>query len=160
MTKPRHVRGLIWAKEIPESPWKTSPKLSGRAAEGIRFQQKVHEDLRELARYGELKPEIWIQYRDTYGIHYCSPDDVLVLPNRVMIVESKLSLRRYETARTQLKALYKPVLEYIYQRPTILVLAFKHFCGNLQDLTLVPSLEDLLYERPGNEIFGWHKLHG
>lgn len=138
------------------------PKLKGRAAEGLRYQKKVHSELAELAPQGDLKASPWIRFSDTYGTHWCQPDHVLEAWDRVIVAESKLSLRRLDTAVSQLSRLYKPCLEYLFPRkPIIMVVAFKHWIkGDEDPVPMIDELQDLMSAPPKayTKPYGWHFL--
>ena len=158
MSKPRHVRGLLKAEMMNEGPFSSEPKLTGKAAEGIRYQKKVHQSLVPLSRFGDLHREPWIRYTDTYGVHWCRPDDVLETHDRVLVVEAKLSLRRFEGGMIQLNKLYRPVLEMIFQKPVAMLLAFKHWLPGEFNMQMVEMPEELLYFPPHRLATpaGWH----
>lgn len=160
MTKPRHVMGLTKAEIMPKGPWeneKTS-KLKGRAAEGIRYQKRVHKALEELAPQGKLLEGPWIRFSDTYGTHWCQPDHVLEAWDRVLVAESKLSLRRLDTAVAQLTRLYKPCLQFLFPtKPVVMVVAFKHWVKSDEDpVPMIEELQDLM----SLPVKGLRKPHG
>ena len=157
MSRPRQVRGLKSITMQPSGPWGPSPKLTGRAAEGMRFQKKVSTRLTSLSDHGAFYDSPWFSYIDTYGRHWCQPDIVVDLPNRVVVVEAKLSLRRLETGLVQLTKLYRPTMEKFFGKPAVLVLAFKHFLGQI-DLDLIDEPEELLTQPSSARPLGWHYL--
>lgn len=111
---------------------------------------------------GTLLSEPWIKYKDTYGWHWCQPDTVLEARDRVLCVESKLSLRRREVAIAQLDKLYRPVLTRLYDKPVVMVVAFRHWLGEFSDdprLTIDHPSE--LMGVPHSDLkqpFGWNYL--
>lgn len=120
----------------------TQPKLKGKALEGIRYGAKVHDELGELC--GNLYSEQWIRFRDDGQYFYCRPDSILETWDRVLVVESKLSLRQLKKGLAQLR-LYKPILEHIYNRPVVGVLAFKHWIvGSDGCLPMIPHPEVIM----------------
>lgn len=163
MSKPRQVRGLQKVELCAHGPFPTRPKPKGKAAEGFAHQRRVHKALAGLSRFGEVVSEPWIRYSDTYGTHYCQPDDLLLSWDRTIVVESKLSLRRLSTARIQLNKLYRPVLESLFQKPVAMLLAFRYWVPlpvEDQDLELIHSPIDLLSRpiRDLKSISYWHYL--
>lgn len=133
--------------------------MKGRAAEGIRFQNKALDELEPLARFGRLRKEQWFSYHDTYGKHWCQVDGLIELPDRVVITEMKLSLRRLDTAVVQLTKLYKPVVEMFYEKPAALLVVFKHWLGET-DLPVIESPEEMVYRSVHTlkQPHGWHCL--
>lgn len=157
MSRPRQVRGLRYARLEPKGPFEKPTKLRGRAAEGIRYQNKVVDLLRPLERFGTFLHDQWVRYSDANGRHWCQLDALLETYDRVVIVEIKLSLRREETGITQLTKLYKPVASYIYGKPIVPLLVFKHWLGE-SELPLVSQPEILVYKpvTSAREPHGWH----
>ena len=159
MSRPRQVRGLKHVTLERTGPWPEQTKLKGRAAEGIRYQNKALDELRTLSKFGEVLNSPWFCYHDSYGRHWCQPDALVELPDRVLIVEVKLSLRRLETAIVQLTKLYKPTVERFYGKPAALLVVFKHWLGEAE-IPLVESPEEMV-TRSVNTLrqpYGWHFL--
>lgn len=161
MTRPRHVRGLKKAELMPAGPYPFTPKLKGTAARGISFQRKVHKALvAELSDFGPVLDGPWIRYTDTYGQHWCQLDSAINASDRVIVFESKLSLRRLSTALVQLTKLYRPTVELIFNKPVIMCVAFHHWVPDTQfDLPMVDEPSELLsvpLRQPGP--YGWHYL--
>jgi hypothetical protein len=71
-----------------------------------------------------------MRFEDQNGLGFAQTDSYLVLRSRIICFECKLTetLAGY----AQLEKLYKPLLEAIYERPVVLVLA----CKNLSRLDL------------------------
>lgn len=160
MSKPRQVRGL-WKVELhDQGPFTKEPRLKGKAAEGIRYQRKIHRLMEPLESFGPLLEEPWFRYADTYGVHWCRPDSVLELHDRVLVVEAKLSLRRYEDAMTQLNKLYRPVVGEFFSKPVAMVMAFKHWIPGVWTFPLVQSPEETFTFPIGKlkEPVGWHVM--
>lgn len=145
---------------MPKGPWPKDPKLKGSAAEGIRFQKKVHDNVSGFGNLGRLYYEPWFRYSDTYGTHWCSPDSLLEYWDRVLVVESKLSLRRLETAITQLTKCYRPVVEHVFEKPVVMIVAFKHWFVGADIETLECPTEILSIPlSKTKQPYGWHVLH-
>lgn len=152
--------GLVSAEILPKGPYPNEPKLKGRAAEGIRYQKKVHGELKALAPQGRLYEGPWIRFRDSYGTHWCQPDHVLEAWDRIILAESKLSLRRLDTAVTQLTRLYRPCLQMIFpSKPIVMIVAFKHWLKGVEDpVPMISDLQDLMSMPLTGKIQpkGWH----
>lgn len=160
MSHPRQVRGLKHVTLESKGPFQSKPKLKGRAALGISYQNKALDQLEPLSRFGTFRREPWFKYRDTYGIHWCQPDGLLELPDRVITIEVKLSLRRLETALVQLNKLYKPTVEMLFQKPAVPLVIFKHWLGEAE-IELVDDPEELVYKTLSSirQPHGWHYLN-
>lgn len=162
MAKPRHVRGLQAATLEPSGPFPSNRRLRGSAAEGIRYQRKVQDELSALDGYGTIHNEPWIRYTDTYGTHWCQPDAVLETYNLVLVTEVKLSLRRFKTAKAQLQSLYRPVLAKIFSKPVVTLIAFKHWTSDVEPDAFLPvdHPKNLLSDRitPHGQLRGWHYM--
>ncbi len=146
---------------MPSGPYPSNPKLKGSAARGLSFQRKVHRELvGQLAEHGPLLDGPWIRYTDTYGQHWCQLDSALNAKDRVIVFESKLSLRRLSTALVQLTKLYRPTVELIYHKPVVMCVAFHHWIPDTNfDLPTVDDPAELLtvpLRCPGP--YGWHLL--
>lgn len=159
MSRPHKVRQLKHATLRDAGPFNSTPKLRGSAAEGIRFQRRVQSRLDRLAHIGDVLHDQWIEFSDFTGRHWAQLDSAIVSPERVLIVESKLSLSRIETARIQLDKLYRPLCERIFQKPTALLVAFKHWVPGVE-IELVEDPRDFMYFEPRSlaEPRGWHLL--
>jgi hypothetical protein len=159
MSKKTHrLKKLQAAEFVDKGPFPADPKLKGKALEGIRYQSKIHRVLTELP--GDLYEEQWIRFIDNGRYHYCRPDSILVNYDRVIVVESKLSLRQLRKGISQVK-LYKPILEHIFNRPTVGVIAFKHWILGSEDcLPMIGHPEELLSmpTRGLNSTLGWNHM--
>lgn len=62
-----------------------------------------------------LRTGEWIEYDDADGHHLAQPDGFLVRATRVLCFEVKLTGGEY--GHGQLRGLYLPLLEHIFQRP-------------------------------------------
>lgn len=158
--RPRRVTNLSKAEMIPNGPF-PEPKLRGRAADGIRFQKRVHELLQPLEAQCTLYQGQWIKYADAEGPGWCQVDSLAVNCRRVIVVESKLSLRRHDTGVRQLSKLYAPILRHIFNLPVLTVLAFHHWVPGVgEDMELVDHPLDLITAPIGAAArpLGWHVL--
>ena len=154
--KVHRLKKLRMAEFVDSGPFATEPKLKGKAAEGIRYQSRVDEELSELA--GNRKTEQWIRFNDSGQWHYCRPDSILETYDRVIVVEAKLSLRQLDKAKAQLR-LYRPLLELIFEKPTIGIVAFKNWIiGSENALPMIDHPEQALF-RPLSQLkpaLGWN----
>lgn len=105
-----------WAKAPP--PFVVNRKgRTGRRAQGIRYEKKVHEYL-DMIYPGMFVPSPWIYFLEEEGnrARWCQPDGLLidVQQGLVTIVEVKYS--HTSDAWWQLTQLYRPVLEYLFPR--------------------------------------------
>jgi hypothetical protein len=95
-------------------------------------------------------PEPWIAYTDQRRSGHACPDGVLVLRDRVVLIEAKLS---YNTRGwTQLDSLYRPLAEIIWGLPVVRVLVVKHPRAQRPQVEDVGELETLGY----GGAFLWH----
>ncbi len=161
MTQPRQINKLRKASIHSEAPFPTRRRVKGSAARGLAFQRKVHADLTEMFDTLELFDGPWIKYLDDSGSHWCQPDSLVIAEDRVLIVEAKLSLRRWKTALAQLQRLYRPAVEHIFQRPSVMCVAFNYWSPDADDK--IPIIADPVHllsvslkHFPGP--YCWHKL--
>lgn len=157
MTRRVHkLKALRHAEFVSTGPFMSEPKLKGAALEGIKYQARVHSAA--LCLSGNIYNEQWIRFRDGSSIHHCRPDTIVEQWDRVVVIESKLSLRQLPKGLAQLR-LYKPVLEYIFDKPVVTILAFKHWTVGTRDcLPMIEELHDSLYTPLPSlrQIHGWN----
>ena len=105
----RKVVGLREAQLCARPEWLPKQRLRGSQAQGLRYERQVARALPQ-ARYGQ-----WFSYTDANGTGYCSPDLILPAGPWLCVLEVKLT----DTPRAiwQLKELYFPVLEKVFNRP-------------------------------------------
>lgn len=87
------------------------------------------DHVEQLGRFGPVHDGPWFRFSDTYGTHWCQPDALAEFHDRVLIVECKLSLRQLDNGLRQLRGLYRPIVELVFDKPAVLVIAFKHWTG-------------------------------
>lgn len=157
MTRRVHkLKALRHAEFVPVGPFTTEPKLKGKALEGIKYQARVHALAHDLA--GNIYKEQWIRFKDGSSIHHCRPDTIVDQWDRVVVVESKLSLRQLSKGLAQLR-LYRPLLEYIFDKPVVGILAFRHWTVGSRDiLPMIRELHETLYTPLPQlrQIHGWN----
>lgn len=157
MTRRVHkLKNLRHAEFVPIGPFTTEPKLKGKALEGIKYQARVHAAAGVLS--GNVFEEQWIKFRDGSSIHHCRPDTIVEQWDRVVVIESKLSLRQLSKGLAQLR-LYRPILEYIFNKPVVGILAFKHWTLGSKDC--LPMVTDLTHTLTTplpqiRQIHGWN----
>lgn len=150
------LKNLRHAEFTDDGPFSTEPKLKGKAREGIVYQSYVHTQA--VALGGNHYSEQWIKFRDGSSVHYCRPDDINEQWDRVVVVESKLSLRQLAKGLAQLR-LYTPILEAIFGKPVVPILAFKHWIpGSRDTLPMIDELPATLYTPLPQlrRIHGWN----
>lgn len=155
-SKVHKLRNLKSAVFTDDGPFSTEPKLKGKALEGIKYQARVHAQAVKLG--GNGFSEQWIKFRDGPTIHYCRPDDIIEHWDRVVVVESKLSLRQLGKGLAQLR-LYKPILKHIFNKPVIAILAFKHWTVGSKDcLPMIDEIHKTLHSPPATfrQTHGWN----
>lgn len=158
--KVHRLTKLQSARFVDTGPFHTEPKLKGAALEGIKYQAKVHQQLNSL--HGNLLNEQWIKFKDAGEWRYCRPDSISETHDRIVVVEAKLSLRQLQKGLAQLR-LYKPILEHIYDKPVVCVLAFKHWIvGTSNCLPMIAEIREMLWT-PLPQLkttMGWNFISG
>jgi hypothetical protein len=94
----------------------------------------------------------WYKYKDNAGLGYCQTDFELHLDEYIIVLECKLT--QTNKAKLQLLYLYKPILEWFFEKEIILV----QVCRTMKtepDWRL-RNLRDLV-TRPRNRYWTWHK---
>jgi|SRR5580700_6184991 hypothetical protein len=101
------VRGA-WRSKAPFG----KPRGSNPAAKlGLRYERSVGRELERHVRpdaLGAIEHNPWFTFSDAYGTSSCSPDYLIWIGNRVVIVEVKLTW--VDVAMTKLLELYCPVV--------------------------------------------------
>lgn len=110
----RRVVGLEWA-EPAENPW-GRVRAKGVKAQGLAYERLLAKTL------PQAKHNLWFRFKDQNGPGMCSPDFVLLLNGRVVVIECKLT--DCVEAEEQLLGLYLPVLGFVLgQVPRAVVVA-------------------------------------
>jgi hypothetical protein len=102
------LRGAVVAGQAPYGRPRARP---GPKGDGLRYQRALGNALGALAR-----AELWYEFEDRNGTHFCQPDFVIFGHKRVCVLEAKLTFTP-EGLRA-IKGLYKPVCEHVYGRHT------------------------------------------
>lgn len=160
MSRVHRLKDLRGAEFVTEGPFTTEPKLRGKAKEGIAYQKQVHCALAPLT--GDLVADQWIRFRDGRTYHWCRPDSILDTWDRVIVWESKLSLRQLDKGLAQLR-LYRPILELIFDKPVAGVIVFKHWSlGTANCLPMIDDPAEALSFLPSRmkKPHGWNYVRG
>ena len=119
---------ILYTKKLEKSPFEEK-KVRGRKADGLRYEARVAESLREYfdGRY-EVVHGPWIAYAATEdGERWesvCQPDVLLISDDRIIIIEVKLSSRR--GPEKKLKELYGPCVQKLYGKKVSYVQIYKN----------------------------------
>jgi len=100
---------------------------------------------------GVLNLNQWILFSDETGIHYAQPDAYLIVPERILLMEIKLT--QTDTAKLQLLRLYLPLLQKIYDMPVVCLQICKRL--RYEPKKLVENPLELLAS-PGPGVYTWH----
>lgn len=98
--------------------------------------------------------EPWYEWEDADGRSTCSPDGVVLLPDRVVVLE--VTHRAHTRKDIKISNLYMPLAAELYSLPVVGVQVFKHPAGRHEDL--LPDLRAVLEVRPGPLVYAWHWL--
>lgn len=103
--------------------------------------------------YGEIKLGQWFSFHDQNGHGYCQPDILIITSSLIYILECKLTYTDW--AWGQLRDLYKPIVERVFERPGILIQVCKHIYEKKPDM-----IEDItaLIDKPQDGLLTWHFL--
>lgn len=153
----RRIRGLKWAELRTDGPFsKQKPRRRAHKA-GLAYEKKVSRALKRMVGAEKLTGELfigqWILFADENGVGWAQPDIYLLMPNRILLMECKLT--QSDVATPQLISLYLPLLREIYNLPILCL----QVCHNLRYVPkkLVESPMELL-DNPGPGAFTWHFL--
>jgi hypothetical protein len=117
----------------------------GAKGKGITFEKKVGKVLRML--FPQVHSGVWFEYADAKRVGVCQIDHYVVLRDKILLVECKLSEK--EEAWVQMKDLYAPILQQHYGLGVARVQATRYL------RTGHKLLNDLRMAEPGCEYL-WH----
>lgn len=108
----RQVKNPQSAKFSAAPPLKRR-KYTGRRAEGVRYERRVHGYLEEL--YGDAYlASPWIRFFDDGQWRWCQPDGLLWDFHRGVITVVEVKYQHVELAWWQTRKLYSPVLRSMF----------------------------------------------
>jgi hypothetical protein len=146
------VNRLQWANWSRSGPIAGSP--SEWAGSGLRYEHYVQDRLRST--YGErFEDSLWFKYRDAFGVGHIKPDGLLFLPNKVILVEIKLTASHY--LWWQLRWVYGPVVRMALELDTLCDVGIvSRFSLPLPDCPEQPHLLTSLDEATPNAFWLHH----
>jgi hypothetical protein len=135
-----------------------NPGSSHAQRRGLRYEQQVLDALE--AAFGDgFMPNPWLWFRGSGGCRRCQPDGIVFLPDRIAIVEVKLSHTPY--AWWQLSKLYAPVVRRMFNRRPIglveITTAYDPMIRLPEPVTLLHSFEEIAtksFETP-MKVLSW-----
>lgn len=151
----RRIRGLKWAELRQEAPFRKSRPRRAALKRGNAYERVVGRELKRQISDGRLDGELflkqWILFADQSGIGWAQPDAYILMGNRILLLEAKLT--QTDSATPQLLSLYLPLLRQIYNLPILCV----QVCHNLRYIPkkIVESPQEVL-KNPGPGVFVWH----
>jgi hypothetical protein len=114
---------------------------------GIWYENKLRKHLR-LVFDGTLRDHSWILSHSGYR----QPDFVLEYPDRVLVLEAKLSFR--EGAIRKLRTVYGPLVSRLYPDKLVVLVQVTAFTRGRN--TNLAFLDDLLNLEPQPAVHLWH----
>lgn len=161
--KPRKVVQLETAHLRSSGPWGKAKRLTPIQRQGKLYEKKFQQFVqrhtrRTLCAYQNttLLSNPWIQFRDRRGMGWASPDLVLVAKDQVLVFECKRT--RVLEAELALCNLYGPLVQRIWNQPTVLISVFNNFdLGHPGDALLVKDLDECL-NSSSPFLLEWHWL--
>lgn len=106
--------GRVLAASLAVPPALRKRRYTGRRAEGVRYEKKVHAFMEDL--YGEKYiPSPWLKFFSAgQAWRWCQPDALLLDPFRGKLVIVEVKYQHTPDAWWQVRRLYQPVLEAIF----------------------------------------------
>jgi hypothetical protein len=99
--------------QVEDPPFIKHERRIGRRAQGIKYEQRVHEEFSE--RYAGYIPSMWFNYADDESDEkWCQTDGLIVDPWRGRIVVVEVKLQHTPSAFYQLFHIYLPVLRALF----------------------------------------------
>lgn len=122
---PRVVDRLQWARpcERPSVLPRRRVNYRNIQAVGLRYEKAVGSAVRDL-KWGKVLCGQWFEFCDVHGHGYCQTDVLIVRQFDVIVLECKLT--EVLDARIQLKHLYLPVVEKVFDRLARGVVVARH----------------------------------
>lgn len=138
----RKLDGLISVEAAEPPPFTRGPRrLSGKAARGKAYENKLVKHLNRLKASGALAGDLyigpWFRFEDANGPGLAQPDALLITPEYILVIEAKL--KQTFAAWAQI-TLYGQLASLLFERPWIGVQVFQ-FPSTKKDNM---SREDLL----------------
>lgn len=84
-------------------------RYTGRRAQGVKYEKRVHEHLAELAGDSYF-PSQWFRFSDCGCVRWCQPDALLLDPRRGVATILEVKYQHTPDAWFQLRELYAPVV--------------------------------------------------
>lgn len=101
---------------------KTKPN-NAAAKKGLAFQRKITKEICSLG-LGRVFAEPWFVYKLRSVLRYCSPDIIIEQPNRIIVVEIKLTWQ--PEIDNKLRNLYTPIAKHVFRKPVKAVLVVRN----------------------------------
>ena len=101
-------------------------RCRGAKARGRTFERRVLSELsRLLPPPAQLLPRQWFKYGDEEGVHFAQADCIILVNERCVIVEAKLS--NLEMAKAELALLYGPLCARVWDLPQVHLAVCKYW---------------------------------
>lgn len=139
------LRGLKSARWIDAPPFKLEKARTTAQAKGITYERKVQRTIQHLVAglATDIRIGPWIEYVSD-RTRYAQPDVVVEFPDRVLVVEIKLTHRT--DIDTKLHRFYKRLVKKLF--PGKRVICAQVFRNASAATPLCPGLEALLRDWP------------
>ena len=88
-------------------------RQKGSIYHGIKFEYAwaKYMDAKQSTKFNAGP---WIEYSDINGLGYCQPDGILWTEEQIIVFECKLTFT-YRKAYNEMRDLYAPLLEHMYE---------------------------------------------
>ena len=133
------------------------PKIKGSRGKGLTYETHVGRTIRDWITRGEIIGTLyegqWFYFEDNNGYGYCQTDILLETNSFIFILECKLTYTSW--AWQQLRRLYKPVVEKVFNKPSITI----QVCKNIHYIPggMIESLAQVM-DNPKDGLLTWHFL--
>lgn len=95
----------------------------------------------------------WIEFTDAGGSGFACPDIFIVLENKILLFEVKLT--QTPNAVAQMRQLYEPLLACIFNYPIIRCEIYRNAISSVET-PYVKSLQDVVEFGTPDETLSWH----
>lgn len=154
----RKLDGLISVEAAEPPPFTRGPRrLTGRAARGKAYENKLVKHLNRLKASGALAGDLyvgpWFRFEDANGPGLAQPDALLIEASHILVIEAKL--KQTKAAIPQI-TLYGQLASTLFNLPWAGVQVFQFPSEKRQDTTWIDSLD--VVELSCGNIYNWHWL--
>lgn len=154
----RVIKGLKWVKELDNRP-NCIPKSQVRGIKrvGLTYEGCAGKAIeRVFGGVSSVKRGKWFSFEDFNGLGYCQPDIIVDFRDYTLVCECKLT--ETKKGRDQINVLYRPILEFLLEKPVKGVVIARHLTRETDKELICGGMGEVL-ERLKEKNFVIPTLH-